>query len=97
MPVRRDRALACRAGLPHDPGRVLSWSAGAGPVLIPILNADHAKSVVVLERSLAAGCSGVENELFYHPCTAMLFGDAKRTIKELVAEVKALRRGTHAQ
>ncbi|HEX2079648.1 MAG TPA: NAD(P)(+) transhydrogenase (Re/Si-specific) subunit beta, partial [Longimicrobium sp.] len=57
---------------------------------MPILNADHAKSVIVLKRSMAAGYSGVENELFYHPRTAMLFGDAKKTIEKLVAEVKAL-------
>jgi H+-translocating NAD(P) transhydrogenase subunit beta len=57
---------------------------------MPILNVDHAKNVIVLKRSMAAGYSGVENELFYHPRTAMLFGDAKKTIERLVAEVKAL-------
>jgi NAD(P) transhydrogenase subunit beta len=39
---------------------------------------------------MAAGYSGVENELFYHPRTTMLFGDAKKSIEKLVAEVKAL-------
>ena len=57
---------------------------------MPILNVDHAKNIIVLKRSMAAGYSGVENELFYHPRTAMLFGDAKKTIERLVAEVKAL-------
>jgi NAD(P) transhydrogenase subunit beta len=57
---------------------------------MPILNVDHAQSVIVLKRSMAAGYSGVENELFYHPRTAMLFGDAKDSIQKLVAGVKEL-------
>ncbi|HET7462566.1 MAG TPA: NAD(P)(+) transhydrogenase (Re/Si-specific) subunit beta [Longimicrobium sp.] len=32
-----------------------------------ILNVDQAKSIIVLKRSMAAGFSGVENDLFYHP------------------------------
>jgi hypothetical protein len=57
---------------------------------MPILNVDHAKNIIVLKRSMAAGYSGVENELFYHPRTTMLFGDAKKSIEKLAAEVKAL-------
>jgi NAD(P) transhydrogenase subunit beta len=55
---------------------------------MPILNADHAKSVVVLKRSMAAGFAGIENELFYSPKTSMLFGDAKKSLTGLVAEIK---------
>ena len=55
---------------------------------MPILNADHAKSVIVLKRSMAAGFAGIENELFYDPRTAMLFGDAKKSLTGLVTEVK---------
>src|SRR5689334_22083485 len=55
---------------------------------MPILDADHAKSVIVLKRSMAAGFAGIENELFYNPKTAMLFGDAKKSLTGLVAEVK---------
>lgn len=57
---------------------------------MPILDVDAARSIIVLERSMAAGYSGVENDLFYNPKTEMLFGDAKKTIEKLVAEVKAL-------
>ncbi len=57
---------------------------------MPILNVDHAKNVIVLKRSMAAGYSGVENELFYHPRASMLFGDAKKSIEALVGEVKGL-------
>ena len=63
----------------------------ASPIYgMPILNVDHARSIIVLKRSMAAGYSGVENELFYHPRTSMLFGDARKSIERLVAEVKAL-------
>src|SRR6478735_9582070 len=55
---------------------------------MPILNADHAKSVIVLKRSMAAGFAGIENELFYNPKTSMLFGDAKKSLTGLVSEVK---------
>ena len=42
----------------------------ASPIYgMPILNVDHARSIIVLKRSMAAGYSGVENELFYHPRT----------------------------
>ena len=32
---------------------------------MPILNADHAKSVIVMKRCMAAGFAGIENDLFY--------------------------------
>jgi NAD(P) transhydrogenase subunit beta len=43
---------------------------------------------VVLKRSMAAGYSGVENELFYHERCAMLFGDAKESVQTLITSVK---------
>jgi NAD(P) transhydrogenase subunit beta len=55
---------------------------------MPILNADHAKSVIVLKRGMSAGFAGIENELFYDPKTSMLFGDAKASLTGLVAEIK---------
>ncbi|HEX6373907.1 MAG TPA: NAD(P)(+) transhydrogenase (Re/Si-specific) subunit beta [Longimicrobium sp.] len=57
---------------------------------MPILNVDAARSIIVLKRSMAAGYSGVENELFYNPKTEMLFGDAKKSIESLIVSVKAL-------
>jgi NAD(P) transhydrogenase subunit beta len=57
---------------------------------MPILNADHAKSCIVLKRGMSAGFAGIENELFYSPKTWMLFGDAKASLTKLVAEVKAI-------
>lgn len=57
---------------------------------MPILNADQAKSTIVLKRGMSAGFAGIENDLFYNANTAMLFGDAKLTLSRLVTEVKAL-------
>ncbi len=57
---------------------------------MPILNADHARRIIVLKRGMATGFAGIENELFYNAKTQMLFGDAKGTLTKVVAEVKAL-------
>jgi len=57
---------------------------------MPILNADQAKNVIVLKRSMRPGFAGVENELFHMPQTRMLFGDAKETLKRLVEAVKSV-------
>ena len=55
---------------------------------MPILNVDHARSVIVLKRSMNPGFAGIENELFYDQRTSMLFGDAKSSLTKLVTEVK---------
>ena len=62
---------------------------------MPILNADQARSIIVLKRSMNPGFAGIENELFYDPKTSMLFGDAKKSLTSLVQEVKALVGGGH--
>ncbi|HUF29533.1 MAG TPA: NAD(P)(+) transhydrogenase (Re/Si-specific) subunit beta [Gemmatimonadaceae bacterium] len=63
----------------------------ASPIYgMPILNVDHAKSIIVLKRSMNPGFAGIENDLFYNPKTSMLFGDAKSSITKLVGEVKAV-------
>jgi NAD(P) transhydrogenase subunit beta len=56
---------------------------------MPIIDADHAKTVIVMKRSMAAGFAGIENLLFYKDNTRMLFGDAKASLNALVAQVKA--------
>jgi NAD(P) transhydrogenase subunit beta len=55
---------------------------------MPILDADRAANVIILKRSLASGFAGIDNPLFYADKTMMLFGDAKKTLMSLVAEVK---------
>jgi NAD(P) transhydrogenase subunit beta len=55
---------------------------------MPILDADRAKQVIVLKRSMNPGFAGIENELFYRENTAMLFGDAKQTLARVIQEMK---------
>jgi len=50
---------------------------------MPILNADQARTVMVLKRSLRPGFAGEDNELFYEQKTMMVFGDAKATLTAL--------------
>jgi NAD(P) transhydrogenase subunit beta len=57
---------------------------------MPILNADQARSIIVLKRTMNPGFAGIENELFYGPRTTMLFGDAKASLASLVGELKGL-------
>ncbi len=56
---------------------------------MPILNADQAKNIVFLKRSMRPGFAGIDNDLLYDPKTIMLFGDAKDSLTKLVAAVKA--------
>jgi H+-translocating NAD(P) transhydrogenase subunit beta len=57
---------------------------------MPILNADQAKSVIVLKRSMNPGFAGIENALFYDPKCSILFGDAKSSLTKLIADIKTL-------
>jgi NAD(P) transhydrogenase subunit beta len=55
---------------------------------MPVINADKAKTVIVLKRSMAAGFAGVDNPLFVKENARMLFGDAKASLQQLIAEFK---------
>ena len=56
---------------------------------MPIIEVDNSKTVFVLKRSMASGFAGIQNPLFFKQNSRMLFGDAKETVSELVAEFKA--------
>ncbi len=55
---------------------------------MPILNVDHARTVMIVKRSLGAGFAGEANPLFFDDKTMMVFGDAKQVITGLVKALK---------
>jgi NAD(P) transhydrogenase subunit beta len=57
---------------------------------MPILEVDRAKLAIVLKRGKGRGFSGLENPLFFKENTAMLYGDAKETLTNLVQAVHKL-------
>src|SRR5438093_207200 len=57
---------------------------------MPILDVDHAKSIIVVKRSMGRGYAGIDNELYSDPKTGMLFADAKDGLASLISAVKAV-------
>jgi NAD(P) transhydrogenase subunit beta len=57
---------------------------------MPILEVADSHSVIVIKRSMNPGFAGIENELYFDPKTAMLFGDAKSAVSEITAELAQL-------
>jgi NAD(P) transhydrogenase subunit beta len=57
---------------------------------MPILDVDKSQQVIVLKRSMNTGFAGIDNPLFYNENTSLLFGDAKKSIQSVLADVKAL-------
>ena len=63
----------------------------ASPIYgMPILDVELAKLCIVNKRSMKPGYAGIENDLFFQPKTSMLFGDAKKVLQDLIAEIKNL-------
>jgi NAD(P) transhydrogenase subunit beta len=61
----------------------------ASPIFgMPIIDADKAKTVFVIKRSMNPGFAGIENELFFGDNTLMLFGDAKAMLTSVVQALK---------
>jgi NAD(P) transhydrogenase subunit beta len=57
---------------------------------MPIVKARDARNIVVMKRGMGKGYAAIENSLFYHDKTRMLFGDAKGSLQKIVNELKAL-------
>ncbi len=84
---RADVALVVGANDVTNPAARRPGSPVSG---MPILDVDHAKSIIVIKRSMGRGYAGIDNELYANPKTGMLFADAKAGLTELVSAVKAL-------
>ena len=55
---------------------------------MPIIQAHHARSVIMIKRSLNPGFAKIKNPLFEDPKTMMLFSDAKKALQGIVIELK---------
>ena len=84
---RADVALVVGANDVTNPAARKPGSPVSG---MPILDVDHAKSIIVIKRSMGRGYAGIDNELYTNPKTGMLFADAKEGLASLTAAVKAL-------
>jgi H+-translocating NAD(P) transhydrogenase subunit beta len=51
---------------------------------MPVLRVWEARNVIVFKRSMASGYAGVQNPLFFRENSAMLFGDAKARVEDLL-------------
>jgi len=51
---------------------------------MPVIQVWHAKEVVIFKRSMATGYAGVQNPLFFKENSAMLFGDAKERVEDIL-------------
>ena len=55
---------------------------------MPILDVDRATHVFVIKRSMNPGFAGIQNPLFFHDNTMMIFGDAKKTVMQIIEAVR---------
>lgn len=56
---------------------------------MPVLECWKGKNTIVLKRSMASGYAGVDNPLFVHDNTRMLFGDANDSLQAVLKALNA--------
>ena len=54
---------------------------------MPVLEVWKAKTVIVMKRGQGTGYSGIENPLFYKENCRMFYGDAKKSLDELLQKI----------
>ena len=54
---------------------------------MPVLEVWKARKVIVFKRSMNPGYAGVQNPLFFKDNASMCFGDAKKTVEDIVANI----------
>jgi NAD(P) transhydrogenase subunit beta len=54
---------------------------------MPVLEVWRANTVIVMKRSMATGYAGVQNPLFFKENTRMLFGDARKSVDAILANI----------
>ena len=60
---------------------------------MPVLKVWEAEQVIVFKRSMASGYAGVQNPLFFRENSAMLFGDAKQSVEDILRALPEDERG----
>jgi NAD(P) transhydrogenase subunit beta len=85
--ARADVALVVGANDIVNPAARRPGTAISG---MPILDADRARAVIVIKRSMGHGYAGIDNELYVAPGTGMLFADAKAGIAGIASSIKTL-------
>ncbi|MFT4654739.1 MAG: NAD(P) transhydrogenase subunit beta [Patiriisocius sp.] len=53
---------------------------------MPIINADLAKNVFIMKRSMASGFAGIDNPLFFKDNARLIFGDAKDSLNSIIRQ-----------